>query len=353
MGSKSFLLLVSITLALAAKAQPERDAPPSAIEFFDVAKNHIKLANYDNAIAAMLQAVNLSPESIIFKQELGKLYLINRQPIKADKIFKGLIQDELADENTYKYATEAKIALDKFDEAKKLVNEGLDKFPNSGLLYYTKGNMYDYYKEAGQALSAYEKGIEVEPAFPLNYYHAAIMQLRNPNNFLACILYAESYIALDPFTSRTEDMKTCLYNGYNRLCKFLREDKEVPTQSSVLFKSKGRSFENRILEIMNLCKSYVAKNNTAGNLNLFRTKFIVEWFRKQPCTMPASIFSRQQQYIIEGHYATYNQWLFGAMTNAEQYEKWVYSNEGKLKDMNLFFKENMYQPEKQIDKKRN
>jgi tetratricopeptide (TPR) repeat protein len=338
-------------MAFGVFAQPNGESPPTAIQFFDVAKNHIKLANYDNAIAAMLQAVALSPESILFTQELGKLYLINKQHKEADKIFNKLIKNELADENTYKYASEAKIALDDFESAKDLLKEGLGKFPNSGLLYYTKGNLYDYYKEFSQAINAYEKGIELDPQFALNYYNAAKMQLKNPNNYVACIIYAETYIALDPFTYRAEEMKTLLYNGYNRLFILLRSDKDVFPQNNPIFKNKGRAFESRILEVMETCKQYILKNNNAANLNLFRTKFIVEWFRKQPCSMPASIFSRQQLYIIEGKFATYNNWLFGPTSNIAEYEKWLGANEGNIKDLNLFFKEHPYVPENHNKKK--
>jgi tetratricopeptide (TPR) repeat protein len=349
---KNYYIVACILLVKMANinAQTYVDTPPTAFEYFEVAKNHIKQANYDNAIAALTKASELSPQNILYKQELGRVYLLNSQPKLADKLFTKLLKEKLADENTYKYAAESKIALDEFDAAKKIVNDGLDKFNTSAILYFTKGNLFDYYKEFSQALAAYEKGIELDQLFPLNYYKAAQMQLKNPNNFIAGLLYAESYIALDPFSYRTDEMKAVLYDSYNKICKLLRNDEDIVAHSNILFYSKNRAFEKRFIEVLELCKPAIEKTNTATNLNTFRTKFIVEWFRKQPVEMMPNILLRQQLYLSEGIYATYNQWLFGAFSNIKEYELWTKSNEGYLKDMYLFFKENPYIPENQSTK---
>ena len=45
--------------------------------------------------------------------------------------------------------------------------------PTSGKLYLELGGMYLHTKEYDKAISYYEKGIDVEPGYPSNYYRLA------------------------------------------------------------------------------------------------------------------------------------------------------------------------------------
>ncbi len=337
-------LLSLLWLCNFCKAQPT-ELGATAIQYYDVAQNQIKLANYDQAITSMLKAISLSPNNLQYQQELGQLYLVSRQPQEADTIFSKLLKSNLADEVTFQYGAETKIALDDFDAAKSILKEGLENYPYSGILYFTKGNLYNYYKEFKQAINAYEEGISVAPYYAPNYYQAATLQLKNPDNFLATILYAESYIALDPFGERTQDMKTCLYNGYSRLCNVVRTENKIVPHANVLMKGKSRAMEKKMLEIIIDNKNYIMQNNNVKNLNRLRTKFIVEWFREQPVNMPVSLFRWQQRLVSNGLFSFYNQWLFGALENITIHETWLKNNQGNLKDFNLFLSQNAYNPE--------
>jgi tetratricopeptide (TPR) repeat protein len=55
-------------------------------------------------------------------------------------------------------------------KARDAYNEGLKKFPNAGRLYLELGTTYWMENDYDHAVSLWEKGVEVQPCYPSNYY---------------------------------------------------------------------------------------------------------------------------------------------------------------------------------------
>ena len=61
---------------------------------------------------------------------------------------------------------------------------------------------------------------------------------------------------------------------------------------------------------------------TPETLTAIRTRFILDWYDKYADQFPFRLFDHQRQLLQEGYFESYNQWLFGAATNNEAYQKW-------------------------------
>ena len=58
-------------------------------------------------------------------------------------------------------------------------------------------------KEYSIALNYYEKGIEIDPKFPSNYYRAALLYDYSDHEIWG-LIYGELFMDLEPNTKRTE-----------------------------------------------------------------------------------------------------------------------------------------------------
>ena len=73
---------------------------------------------------------------------------------KAKEIIEPVASSEAADEQTYQVASAIENSLGNTGKAKRLLNEGISKFSNSGLLYNSKGNLLNADKSTKDALEA-------------------------------------------------------------------------------------------------------------------------------------------------------------------------------------------------------
>ncbi len=83
------------------------------------------------------------------------------------------------------------------DKALKAYQNGLKKFPNSGLLYVEQGNVYFNQQKYEEALNYYEHCIEMAPMYPTGYLRASMIYLSSSEPIWGMI-YAEMFSLLKP-----------------------------------------------------------------------------------------------------------------------------------------------------------
>jgi tetratricopeptide (TPR) repeat protein len=101
-------------------------------------------------------------------------------------------------------------------EAAKLYRAALRKFTNSGVIYNEYAELLAADNELDEAITQWEKGIEVAPAYSSNYYNATMYYARK-NNWIRAALYGETFLNLESYSKRTEEIKTQLLVVYNNL----------------------------------------------------------------------------------------------------------------------------------------
>ncbi|HEY8387001.1 MAG TPA: hypothetical protein VIK74_00275, partial [Parasegetibacter sp.] len=201
-------------------------------------------------------------------------------------------------------------------ELDKLYKKGLKKFPESGVLYNEYGEIL-FAKADYDAIKYWEKGIEVEPNFPGNYYNAAKFYYFTTDKVWS-LIYGEIFVNLESYSQRTAEIKSILLEGYKKL--FL-------TANLLEGYSDKNPFALAFLSAMNQQSSLAMSGLNIDKLIMIRTRFILDWFHQHAQKFPFRLFEYHRQLLKEGMFLAYNQWIFGAAENLAAYQLWTRVNE--------------------------
>ena len=71
---------------------------------------------------------------------------------------------------------------------------------------------------------------------------------------------------------------------------------------------------------------------------MIRTRFVLDWFKDFGNKFPFKLFEQQRQYLQEGMFEAYNQWIFTAAQNLPAYQNWISLNTVAYNELNRFQK---------------
>jgi tetratricopeptide (TPR) repeat protein len=303
---KLLVFIVLLPLAFATLNAQPADIP----QMIETARNFQQQGDYDNAILVLTKAMQAAPDNVDVIKELSFAYYIGGQNDKALNEIKKLIDREDADEQVFQIAGNIFKRKQDFKEADKLYKKGLKKFPNSGAMYSEYGLVL-YQKEPGtnSAIKMWEKGIELDPNYSGNYYHACRFYGTIGNN-LWSLLYGEIFVNLESYSTKTIEIKNIVFDIYK--------------QWYVAGNPKGTStFELQVAEALNNQAKEASYGLTPEVLTAIRTKFILDWNNTDKTRPAFRLFEYQRQLLQEGLFDAYNQWLFGSVNNTAVYQNWV------------------------------
>lgn len=83
-------------------------------------------------------------------------------------------------------------------EAERIYNDGLKRFPDSGLLYTELGNFSANAGEYNKAIEYFNQGTVVDPNFAALYYGAASLYFSFEETYVWGLMFADTYILLEP-----------------------------------------------------------------------------------------------------------------------------------------------------------
>lgn len=275
------------------------------------AKAFMQQGDYGNATLILTRALQLDKQNLEIAKDLSMSYFLQKEDQKALNVIKPFVDNNNADDQAYQIAGTIYRRLGQEKEADKNYKDALKKFPNSGGLYNDYGELL-FKNHDPEAIKMWEKGIEMDPSFGYNYYNASKYYYYT-RNYIWSLLYGETFINIESFTSRTAEIKDLLLNGYKRL--FADPD--------LLKNAKGKSaFEIAFLTCMNKQNDVVIRGINPETLTMIRTRFILDWNRNYAKKFPLKLFQLQEQLLQEGLFPAYNQWIFGASQNLAAYQNW-------------------------------
>ncbi len=278
----------------------------------ETARSFQRQGDYDNAILVLKKAADLAPKDPDVQKELGVAYYVSRQYQKALDIMKPLSERPDADEQTFQITSLIYRGQQNLKEADKSYKLALKKFPQSGMLYAEYGDLLEMKEPGlGKGIQLWEKGIEVDPEYPNNYYYATKYYLNNSTDMWG-LLYGEIFVNLESFTGRTTEIKNLLLDGYKKVYAF------------GVLTAKGKSqFEDNMLEALRKQSSLTGNGINAEILTAIRTRFILDWDASLSKKFPFRLFDLHRQLLQEGLFDSYNQWLFGSVDNISVYQAWT------------------------------
>ena len=272
---------------------------------------------FDSAAWYLDKAIAVSPADILLLEDQLYLEYLRRDFAKAIQLGKSLAQRPDASVKTFQLIGMTHKEILDYKEAKKVYELALSRFPNSGLLYTELGDLYALQKKKSEAIRTWEKGIEIDPGYSGNYYHAALHYAANRNPLWA-ILYAENFVNIESLSDRTTEIKGLLTELYKKI-------------STPGYLSGGSSpFATAVAANFHKQAPVPVSNLTVEALTSLRLSFIRDWYLQHAATFPYKLFEYQDQLVKEGLFDAYNQWLFGAALNNTAYTAWVEANKEKM-----------------------
>lgn len=278
----------------------------------ETAYSFMRTGDHDNAILVLNKAIQNEPDNEQLLQDLALAYYYKKDFAQARNYVKKLTERDDIDVASYQISGTVYRALEEIKEADKLYKKALKKYPNSGVLYSEYGEML-WSKNDENAIKTWEKGIEMAPSYPSNYYHAATYYHYTKDKVWS-VLYGEIFVNMEYLTERATEVKKMLLKDYKEKL-FLASNEDGG--------KKAGPFANAVLETFGKQQLLTNKGLTVETLTMIRTKFILDWFAKYGEKHPYRLFDYQRQLIREGMFEAYNQWLFGPVDNLAAFDQWT------------------------------
>ena len=291
----------------------------------ETAYNFMRTGDHDNAILVLNKAIQKDPDNEQLLQDMALAYYYKKDFAQAKTYAQKLLDRDDLDVASYQIAGTVYRALEEMKEAEKVYKKALKKNPSSGALYSEYGEML-WSKNDDQAINQWEKGIEMDPSYPGNYYHAATYYHYTKNKVWS-LLYGEIFVNMEYLTDRATEVKKVLLSDYKEKL-FLNQNNETDRKAS--------PFANAVYETFQKQASLTGKGLTVEALTMIRTKFILDWFAKYGEKYPFRLFEYQRQLVREGMFEAYNQWLFGPVDNLAYFDQWTKTHATEYKKFTAF-----------------
>lgn len=302
----------------------------------------------DASIQLLEEAQKLDPESFDIPYELAYANYAKQEYKRTIKILEGIRNHADVTDRLFQLLGNAYDMTGKSDKANETYDAGLQKFPNSGPIYLEKGNVHWAKKEYEDALPYYEKGIEVDPAFPSNYYRAAIL-FCSSNEKVWGVIYGEIFMNLERGSARTEEISKFLYQTYqsgisitsdtsfsvnfSKVSVMDIDDIKDPDNMKLPF-AMGAYEPSLIVSLIGV------KSVDVNSLHQVRSNFIDFYFEKGfDKTYPNILFSFQKNVKEAGHFEAYNHWVL-IKGDEDAFLKWKSTHEDEWENFAKWFGKN-------------
>lgn len=337
---KQFIVIVLIFISASVIGQTQdkekaKELKQAAIQLMDD-------GNFDESIKLLKQAEKLDPNNYVYQYEIGYAFYVQEDYKNAVKTSEKVIKYETATDMCYQMLGNSYDMAGNPEKAIEAYIKGIEKFPNSGRLYLELGNMQN---DLTRALQYYEKGIEVDPTYPSNYYRAAKLFLENSDQEVWGMIYGEIFLNLERTTDRTDEISKMLYDTYKNEIKitsdtsysvsFCKNSTISPPAEDEITLPFGMIYENILLfSIINIDSINLL------SLNSIRTNFLNLYFEKGfNKEYPNVLFDWQKTIEENGFLESYNYWLM-MIGNEDEFYIWHEINKYKFSDFVDWFNEN-------------
>jgi tetratricopeptide (TPR) repeat protein len=302
-----------------------------AKQLHDNARDFMHKGDYPNAILILNRALLKEPNNLEIAKDLGLNYYYSKDYKKSIEVLTALFERNDVDDQVFQIAGDAYWALEDAKESENVYRKGIKKLPNSGPLYNELGKVL-WTKNDFNAIKQWEKGIENDPGFAGNYYNASKYYYFTTDKVWS-LIYGEIFINIDPKSAYTPEIKNILLEGYKKL--FIDADLEKANKDK-------NSFVTAFLKTMNKQSSLASSGINAETLTMIRTRFILDWEAGYAAKFPFKLFQLHKQYIQEGLFNAYNQWVFATAQNLPAYQNWTTTHSQEYNDFNRFLQGRMF-----------
>jgi tetratricopeptide (TPR) repeat protein len=343
------LLVLPFTRALS-QINPDKQ---KAQELKEEAVRLMDNGDPDKAIDLLNTAQRLDPDNYTYLYETGYAWIIKKDYPKAIEAFRKTTRYPDVTDQCYQMLGNAYDYNGERNKAREAYAEGVKKFPSAGRLYMESGLLDQEDKNYDHAVLLWEKGIQVDPNYPSNYYRLAKLFAQTDERIWAA-LYGELFLNLERGTDRTQEMSRLLFNVYKKsitmpsdTSKSLKLDMTGNTinyDPKKEFKIPFRLVFTMYL-ITGLSPAVVDSTHknevTIALLNKARVLFIDIWFNQKKVDQqyPNVLLDFQRLLGEKGWLEAYNYWLL-MKGDEQEFTKWRDSHSDTWDAFLTWFKDN-------------
>jgi tetratricopeptide (TPR) repeat protein len=350
------LLLATFLMIAVAPALLAQTGGTQAEAYARTAIELMESGQIDRAITLLDSAIDLDPTELSYRYEKAYAYLLKKDYNRGVAIIEPLLRDTAATELFFHLAAAMHNARGDTSYAAGTLRRGLERFPSSGMLYNELGNMSAAAGSYPEAVVLYERGMEVQPPFPDNYYRAALILLSSSEPIWG-IVYGEMFMNLERQTERTQQMSDLLLKTYRRTIeaggdslfavRFSAKTSVLQTTGSndpqamlEAMRQPEWIFEMTAMQALSLSDHCRKQGVSLDCLDQFRTEFVRRWFdEKHDLSFPSRLFTWHRTLLDLGYFDEYNHWLLGA-GDPDAFYAWVEKDPESFEHFQKWFRVN-------------
>ncbi len=314
---------------------------------------------YDEAEELLKEAVELDDDNYNAVYELGYLFLLKKDLDTAEEYLEDLVEMDDITAQCWQMLGNVYDMNQKHEKALETYHEGLEQFPESGALYYELGVVSKDSLEL--AVNYFEKGVEVQPEYPTNYFSLANFFLTTEQEVWG-MMYGEIFINLTLGSKKANNIGLQLYNTYQS--EITRHDSTVSvsffSSSNLEDAIKGAMINKFFPSAYEMTLSLASVFNLEdGDLDLpklikIRTDFITNYYKNEfNKSFTNVLFEWHKKLIDEGYFEVYNylifvdgdplvaqKWIGENQAKVQEFINWLQSNRFPISKENAFLRKN-------------
>jgi tetratricopeptide (TPR) repeat protein len=294
----SLFLLLSLYTIIGFGQNISNDAQHAAM--FKNGMTQELAGNYTEALKVYRQLANLEPNNeVVLYQQASIAYRLQLLD-EAQNILERIVAASTKKEDAYTLLASILVRQGKGKASLRVINRGLEVFPQSGLLYYTKGQKFEREQNGILALEAYADGIEHAPLFAGNYKAASELAQQTPNALWG-LIWGETYLLLQPNQTNLQRFRDSLWQRWKEYYDDLQhtDDCNNCTAFEIAFR----------LESLNTTP-ITSGGFTRETLIAARKQFTTAWAQNHAGELPFPLFEFHKMLAATDFADVYWQWLF-------------------------------------------
>jgi tetratricopeptide (TPR) repeat protein len=336
-----FLFIFSLFVQQDVFGQNETFDKQAAI-YYEKGESFFRSRDYEKALEYYREAVAIDKQNCQYQTRYAHAFFLNNQVNNAAIILDRATRLPSVTENCYQLCCQVFSVRNEFKLAKKYVDDGIEKFPKSGLLYNEKAKLYSSYRDDTQAEENWMKAIQVQPSFLEPYYLLAKLYDTASDKTPNTLFLLENYLLANPQGVKAKEAKILLYRCFANLQKtlFVKNKNTAPVAKK---KDADASIAKTYYRILKANKYHVSSGANVDNITQWRASAVRDWETLTNIPIPNYILF-QKRIMHEQLFDVYNQWLFGEAAKPAKYAEWKANNEKSIDLLISFLNENPYTP---------
>lgn len=309
--------------------------------------------DYEEALDLYDQANEIDPSTSTYRYEEAYVHYARGDYQKAINVLTAIVDAPDASDRYYSLLGNGYDLIGKRSKAVATYKEGIKHFPNSGKIYLELGVIAATDNDFKQALDFWEKGIEVEPSHPSNYYWAAKIHCGLDRTRAWGIVYAEIFLNLERNTKRSKEISSLLFETYRSLISVKQNmiaiapmftDPVMDTATGEMTIHFEQAYATNMMPALTIQAIIPIHNGVdIGFLYSARSHFIDMWYQDSlDQYFPNFLFDWQKMLIEGGGFEAYTYWLLNQGDEGEAAE-WFRSHADNAESFLKWFKENPLQ----------